>query len=294
MWFDIKYFLLIACMIVCYSSCTAPIELKTAHSDPVIVIYGCLTEDTIHQSIRISVSSPYFEMQPNLPVSNAIVSIQSSEGRTFELVESTTKGVYLTKYPMAAITGATYLLNVRADINQNGNLKLYEATATMQRPFVVDSVNMNIMYIMGFKHYTLNLYAQEEEGTDYYCAYYILNDTLSASKISSLIVFSDFGIDGHYIDGTPLMQFEDKENERFGGSNRRDTLRYVKPGDKITFCISLIEKGYCDFIQQSQQERRGENPFFGGPASNIATNISNGGVGYFAAFSTTRLDVFVP
>jgi hypothetical protein len=34
----------------------------------------------------------------------------------------------------------------------------------------------------------------------------------------------------------------------------------------------------------------GENPFFGGPASNIITNISNGGRGFFTTYplSTTK------
>lgn len=288
---SIKYILLTAWMIAFFSSCTEPIEIKTSNSEPVIVIYGCLTEDTIHQTIRISVSSPYFEMQPNQPVSNAIVSIQSSDGQDFELEETAEKGLYRTKDPMAATVGITYHLSVRADINQSGDLKLYEASATMQRPFKIDSIEINVLYIMGFKHYTLNLYAQEEEGIDYYCAYYIVNDTLVVSKISDLTVFSDYGIDGQYLDGMPLILFEDEANESFG---QRDSFVFIKSGDKITLCMSLIEKGYRDFIEQSQKEKRGENPFFGGPASNIATNISNGGVGYFAAFSTTKVDTYVP
>jgi hypothetical protein len=145
---------------------------------------------------------------------------------------------------------------------------------------------------MGYKHYALNVYAQEEEGPDYYCARTIINDTLTTLRISRYTVFSDFGVDGRYIDGLPIIQLEDYENPQFGEINAY--YNYVKPGDKVTFCISRIERGYFDFIQQCQSERRGENPFFGGPASNIATNISNGGVGYFTAFSTTKSDAYVP
>ena len=193
---------------------------------------------------------------------------------------------------MAATPGITYRLTVSADPNQNGNVKHYEATTTMQRPFVVDTISIEEMYIMGFKHYTLKIYAQEEAGPAFYCARAIINDSLTTSRISRYTVFSDYGIDGRYWDGLPLMQFENYENARFETANSR--AHFVKPGDKITFCISLIETGYFDFIQQCQSERRGENPFFGGPASNIMTNISNGGVGYFAAFCTTRLDAYVP
>ena len=293
MCFGIKKFFLFACLIACCSSCTAPIELRTANSEPVIVIYGCLTEDTVHQAIRISVSSPYFEMQPNRPVSDAIVSIQSSDGQSFELAETTEKGLYKTISPMAATASVTYHLSVRAAMHQNGEMKHYEAKATMQRPFPVDSIGIKPITIMGYKHYSINLYAQEEDGPEYYYVYSIINDTLVSNKISQSIVFSDYGIDGKYLDGLPLMQLEDSENEIWG--DREDfEYNFVQPGDKITICISRIEGGFCDFIEQAQRERRGENPFFGGPASNITTNISNGGIGYFAAFSTTKVDVYVP
>ncbi|MDR0795126.1 MAG: DUF4249 domain-containing protein [Tannerella sp.] len=274
-------------------SCSQLIEIKPSNSEPVVVVYGCLTEDFTYQTIRISLSSPYFELEPNQPVSNAIVTIQSmSDRHIFELVETTEKGVYRTANPMSAVVGETYHLSILVDSRPDGNQQLYEATATMQRPFMVDSINIEVRYLMGFKHYALNIYAQEEAGNDYYSAYANINDTLTSNRISRLTVFSDFGIDGQYLDRFPLMQFEDYSNDQFDEINQY--FNYVKPGDKITFCISRIEKGYFDFLDQCRSERRGENPFFGGPASNITTNISNGGVGYFAAVSTTRLEAYVP
>jgi hypothetical protein len=275
-----------------FYACTEKMELKTANSDPVVVIYGCLTEDSIHQTIRVALSSPYFELAPNKPVSNALISIQSSDNETFELEETGEKGLYRTKERMAAIAGTTYHLTVSVDPNQSGNMQLYEATAIMQRPFKVDTINIEARYIMGYKHYTLNLYAQDDEGPDYYCARTIINDTLTTALISRYTVFSDYVIDGHYLNGLPVMQFEDYENIQFGNSD--SYYDFVKPGDKVSFCISLIEKGFHNFLEQCQRERNGENPFFGGPASNITTNISNGGIGYFTAFSSTWVDTYVP
>jgi hypothetical protein len=288
---NIKYFLPIACFMLFFGSCTEPIDIKTANSEPVIVIYGCLSEDTVYQNIRVTMSSPYFELEPNQPVSNAIVSIQSSDNQIFELIETAEKGLYQTTTPMAAVTGITYQLTVSVDPDQNGILTHYEATATMQKPYPIDSIKIEEMYIMGYKHYFLNLYAQEEEGPDYYCARAIINDSLQSVKLSRYAAFSDLSIDGKYLDGLTIFMLEDYENEQVDDN---PVNIFVKPGDKITFCISLIEKGYHDFILQCQNEQRGENPFFGGPASNITTNISNGGIGYFATFSTTRLDAYVP
>ena len=288
---NIKYFLPIACFMLFFSSCTAPFDIKTADSEPVIVIYSCLSEDTVHQTVRVTLSSPYFELEPNKPVSNAIITIQSSDDQFFELIETDEKGLYQTITPMAAAAGVTYHLTVSADPEQDGILTNYEAKATMQSPFLIDSVNIEEMHIMGYKHFFLNLYAQEEEGPDYYCARVIINDSLQGLKLSRYAAFSDLSIDGKYLEGITIFLLEDYENEQVDDNPANI---FVRPGDKVTFCISLIEKGYHDFILQCQSEQRGENPFFGGPASNITTNISNGGIGYFTAFSTTKLDAYVP
>jgi hypothetical protein len=274
------------------SSCSELIDLKTDDSEPVVVIYGTLSEQEVYQTIRVTLSSPYFEVQSNKPLSNAVVTIQTSNFESIDFEETEEKGVYRTQVPYAAVPGVTYHLSVLIDPQQSGTPQLYEASATMQRPYDVDSISMEVRNLMGFKYYTLNLYAMDAEGPDFYYAYPVINNTLIDNRISRLSVFSDFGFDNQYINGFPIMQFEDYQNE---GLDEEDSGYFiVKPGDKITLCISLIDKGYHDFLEQAQNERRGENPFFGGPASNIATNISNGGVGYFAAFCTTKIETQIP
>lgn len=289
-----KYILNTLLFVMTAAACTAPIELNTNDSEPVIVIYGTLTEYVAHQIIRITGSSPYFEEKHNQSVSGAAAEIRTSDGRTFEMEEIPGgNGYYQTVAPMAAIPGITYRLIVEVDFNHDGTTETYEATTTMPPPFQLDSIKIETVDIMGYRHYSLNMYALEDPSEDYYLARYILNDTLTEYQISNFIVFSDMGINNQYINGLVLMYFEDIENMNslVGDSNESS---YVRPGDKITLCISRIEKKYYEFIRQCQSEKRGENPFFGGPASNIATNISHGGVGYFAAFSTTAADVYVP
>lgn len=274
-------------------SCTAPIDLKTNDSEPVIVIYGCLTEQMTYQTIKISGSSPYFEEKQNPLVSDAVVTIESSENEVFELKERVgEKGTYQTVEPMAAVAGVTYRLRVEVDFDQDGVLETYEAMTTMPRLFELDSIGIDSMSIMGYKHYALNLFGQEEAGEDYYLCRIILNDTVERFKLSEYIVFSDVGFDGSYIDGVTLMYIDDITNDFVDEED--DDYLIVQSGDKITLYTSRVEKAYYDFILQCQQERTGENPFFGGPASNITTNISNGGVGYFTSFYTSVQEAYVP
>ena len=50
--------------------------------------------------------------------------------------------------------------------------------------------------------------------------------------------------------------------------------------------MSGITKEYFDFINQVQQA--GFNlPFFSGPPANVQGNVTNGGIGFFAAYSNS-------
>jgi hypothetical protein len=275
-------------------ACTAPIELKTNDSEPVIVIYGTLTEHETQQMIRISGSSPYFAEKSNRPVSNAVVEIRTSDGQTFEMEERPNdRGYYQTVGTMAAVPGVTYQLNVEVDFDGDGRTETYEAVTTMCPPFQLDSLTVEPVSLMGYRHYAVSLYAPEAPSEDYYMMRYILNDTLMEYQLSNFAVFSDLGINDQYLDGMPLMYFDDIAN-RNDLVNEDRGATFVQSGDKITVCISRVEKGFYDFIRQCQSEKRGENPFFGGPASNITTNISHGGVGYFAAYTTTAANIYIP
>lgn len=276
------------------TSCTASIDLKTNDSEPVIVIYGYLNEQSAFQSVRITSSSPYFEEKQNQPVSDAIVTIESSANEVFELEEFVgEKGTYLTVMPMTAVAGITYRLKVEVDFDQDGILEMYEASTTMPSHYELDSIKIRFQSIMGYKHYALDMYGLEEPGEDYYLCRLIINDTIERFKISQYIPISDKGFDDEYMDGVVLTYINDIEDYDEDDDEDEDIL-YVTRGDKITLCTSRIDKGYYDFINQCQKEKNGENPFFGGPASNITTNISNGAVGYFTAFSTSMQEGVIP
>lgn len=288
-----RYIFFIFLLGLCVVSCMAPIDLKTNDSEPVIAIYGCLNEQMTYQTVRISSSSPYFEEKQNQPVSDAVVLIKSSENEVFELDElMDEQGTYRTITPMKVVAGVTYQLTVNVDFDQDGILETYEASTMTPRRFELDSIKIESMSIMGYKHYALNIYGVEEPGEDYYLSKIVVNDTIERFKISEFILFSDKGMNDVDIkEGVTLIYIEDRE-ENSDEEDYEGLL--VDPGDKITLYSSRIEKGYYHFIQQCQQEKGGENPFFGGPASNITTNISNGGVGYFTSFYASESEAYIP
>ena len=284
---------IISLLLLCFFSCTEEIILHTDNSDPMVIIYGELTDEWMHQSVKITRSSPYFDTQPNTGVSGAKVSITSSEAKIYELFENdTVPGLYVTSAEWAVKAGVTYTLKVEMD--SDSGKKSYEATTTILPPIEIDSITITTINIQEFKTYTLNLYGNEPEGEDFYLCKYSVRDSLITTRISRYQMLDDVMFDGQYINGFPLTFFDDIENQEKYPEGRREHVVYLGSGDKVELQMSKVSKAYFEFITGCQREMRGSNPFFGGPAANIVTNISNGGGGFFTGYCISRAEVIRP
>ena len=281
--------------LIAFASCTAPIEIDTNDSEPIIVIYGTITDELRRQEVQITRSAPYFQNEPNAPISGAVVTIESSDNKTYELLEiDTIPGLYRSFSPWTVTPGVTYNLKVQVDFDGNGKQDIYTASSTVPVKVYTDSVKLVPMNIMGHKNYAFNIYAQDSQDEDYYLFKYIINDTLATYKISTYRVAEDKGINGQYINGLTIDYLDHIDNWKTDSEEQRERSIYLKPDDVMILEISSIPKGYFDFVNQCRREMRGENPIFGGPASNITTNISNGGCGFFSAYCISQSTTVVP
>ena len=274
--------------------CTETIELDTNDAKPVIVIYGVLTDVPSYQEIQISSSTGYFDNKPNPRISDAIVSITSEEGTEYVLQEvDTVPGLYRTSVLMSGIPGKTYTLEVKTDFDGDGTGETYSAEAKMEEKVILDSILITTPDMMGFEFYSINLYAQDIADKSYYFARYQVNDSVY-NKISTYIVFDDMGIENQYTNGASIGYFPDiKEKDRYTEEDAKH-MTFIKPGDTVRLQLCSISKGYYNFLLQCQKEIAGENPFFGGPLSNVATNLSNGAIGYFAARTLSEKEEIAP
>ena len=96
-------------------------------------------------------------------------------------------------------------------------------------------------------------------------------------SLANLIVQDDVFFNGNYTYGIP-SQFLDQQRED----------EKIHPGDTITFEINGITEEYYKFVMEAQSEIFYHTPLFSGPPANISTNISNGAVGFFTAYSIDR------
>jgi len=267
------------------ASCTAPFDIQTNDSPPVIVIVGTITNEYKIQEIRISRSAPYFANQHNAPVLGASVTITSSLNEVFAFEESNAvQGLYRSKKTWSAQPGVTYNLTVDVDFDNDGINEIYEAETFIPFAEVLDSVQIKPIKIMGHNNHAVNIYAMDPPDTNFYLFTFFVNDTLATKKVSQYVTTDDKIFNGQYVNGITISYFGDISEWEKDSEERRNESVYVKSGDKIRVRLMSITEGYFNFINQCQREIGGENPIFGGPASNITTNISNSGVGYFTGY----------
>jgi len=279
-------------VVILFFSCTAPFNINTRDSEPVLVIYGCLTDENRNQFIRLTRSSPYFLNEENQVVSDAKVWVTSSNGREYAF-QYDKNGYYVSQRRFAVAAGVTYRLSVEVDFNNDGKKDLYEAETVTLPKLPVDSVSVSKLSIMGFLHYSLNIHMQDPiETENYYLFNFFINDTITNEKITDFIITDDQMFNGHYIDGISITYF----NSASDFENRENDwdMFLVNPGDRIRLHIMNIEKGYYNFIRECMMEKYGENPFFGGPPSNIHTNLPKGAVGYFTSFCIQEKETVIP
>ncbi len=294
--YGILSFLILNFSFLILLSCTAPIDIDTDNSEPVIVIYSTLTDELRQQEVRISRSSPYLDNQPNATISGALVTITSSDLQTYHLTENPeTPGLYQSTETWSVKENVAYSLDVEVDFNSDGIKESYKATTGNVIPLMqLDSIKIVPLDIMGHTNYAMNIYGLDSPEHDYYICKFLVNDSLITTQISKIFTVDDVVFNNTYVDGITLRYFDDIEEYEKDSEERRKNSTYLQSGDVVELQMSRVPKGYHDFINQCQKEMRGENPFFGGPASNITTNISNGGVGYFSGYVIARAKTTVP
>ncbi|GHU60356.1 hypothetical protein FACS1894121_0160 [Bacteroidia bacterium] len=272
-------------------SCTEPITIHTDNSPPVVVIYSVITSELKVHEVNVSRSSPYFDDVPNQGLSDATVSVYSTTANYLFQECDTLPGTYRSIAPFSAEAGTEYTLKVEVDFN--GNVEIFEAQTPIIPVPELDSVTIRDMPMFGRKGHALYIHALEPPGKDFYLLNLFKNDTSLTAKLTDFITEEDNFFEDQYIE-MMVERFRDGsewEDDRVWASDEekvRARRRYLWDGDTITLQLCVIPEGFFNFISQSKSVKNGGNPMFGGPASNVITNISNGGVGYFAGYAISE------
>jgi hypothetical protein len=279
----IKNLLFLLLVLSLASRCTEPIDVKLDSAYSRLAVEGYITTDTARQKVRLIRSGDYFYNKPAEPVSDALVSISDGDNTVILHENSDDPGIYLTDPGYYGIPGKTYTLNIsRVDIDNDGEMEEYTASSELRPVNPIDSIHLENLKGTDFNIYEVLVFAWDPPATNFYAFRILRNGNLVTDSLHELIVQDDVFFNGNYANGIPAQFLDQSEKDEI-----------IQPGDTITLEINGITEEYYNFIIEAQSEIFYQSPIFSGPPANISSNISNGALGFFTAYSAARSSVIL-
>ncbi len=264
-------------MSVMVYGCTERIDVKLDETYTRLVVDGYVATDYGTYQVNLTKSTDYFYNAPMPRVNNATVTLWDGVN-TFPLTETVQgkSGIYTTDSTFEGEVNKTYTLKVQLSEAISGHSD-FEASCALHRVTPIDSVTYEFHPEYGKEGiWFINLWAQDPGNeVNYYLFNLYKNGKLMTDSIQKKRVSDDALINGKYMTGITVFYL-----------NNANKLERLVPGDTIVLQMSGITKEYFNFVDQVRQA--GFNlPFFSGPPANVQGNISNGGIGFFAAYSNS-------
>lgn len=273
-------FLITVFLLIMIISCTERIEIELDESSVRLVVEGSVTTDTMAQKIVLKKTTSYFYDQESPLVSGASVSITAGE-RKIQLFEKD-PGEYFTDSTYYGLEGLTYTLNITLASPVGGHTE-YSASSIMNNSVRLDSAGLIFhpeWSDSGF--YEVQCYFKDPPSSDYYRFLIYRNGKILSDTLDEWFVTDDMFFNGSYIRGAGVA-FLDQESEN----------EKLEAGDEVILELNCLGQDYAGFLWGAQAELRGSNPLFSGPPANVKGNISNGAIGFFTAYTTSRIRIKV-
>lgn len=271
-----KVFLLGTLLMV---SCTERIQIELDSTYTRLVVQGSVTSDSVRHRVLLTTSSDYFSNMSSPQVSGAVVKI-SFDMQSLTLAENPFfPGLYETPEAFKGVIGTTYELDIsQVDVDEDGQDEEYHAESTMRGGAELENIDLRYFSTPIINGYQVLMWTRHiVEQRDWFGFRIRKNGILLTDSLSTYTVLADDLFNSGYLPGFPVGFLSDD-----------DPRQRVYPGDIITFELESIDQAYYDFINDAQLEMMGSIPLFSGPPANIRSNISNGGMGIFAAYSILR------
>jgi len=262
-------------------SCTERIELPLDESSVKLVVEGTITTNTSVHTIYLTETTNYYYNQKPPAVTGAEISI--TDGETITRLSETSPGVYQTSPGFKGVVGMTYTLNIRL-LKPIGGFSEFSASSVMKPVISLDSVATKFYEEFGEQGlWEVACWFQDQVTTDFYHFNLYRNNMLITHKLEKWLVTDDKFFNGEYVKGGVVTYLDqNSDNEK------------LTKGDLLFVEMGAISREYYNYIQDAQAELRGSNPLFSGPGANVRGNISNGAIGFFAAYPLSSFLIVVP
>jgi hypothetical protein len=250
-------------------SCQKIVSIDLNAAAPHIVIEGNLTDQLDTASVVISKTGTYFVSSINVPpVSHALVTITDDLGNS-----DTLKEVRLGNYQSATLKGVTgrrYTLKVVSES------EVYSAISYMPKKVMIDSLYLKPVHErdgdIGYDIYVLFKDPQESGN------YYRIRPRVNSLPPDSINGARNFLYNDKLANGNEIT-------ERISVRIRGGGQSTIKLGDTVTVDLLSIDQATYEFYKTLQSIRSSDRSPTSLSPANPNTNLSNGSLGYFAAYS---------
>ena len=201
-------------------------------------------------------------------------------------------GIYETDPDFYGLPGKTYSLSIEElDIDENGESETYTASSYLPHVNSIDSITLVYTSTSFFSGWEIQVWTYDPADEK---NYYIFKALVNGRLVTDQDIAAPAGSDevdndgdgdiepGEMVVTSGQFLIDSEEDER------------LQAGDIVTFEANGITEDYYNFLFQAQTESFGQNPLFSGPPANITSNISNGALGFFTAYSIARSSAVVP
>lgn len=261
------YIALLLLMLLAFTSCEEVMDVELKDFKEVIVIEAVMVNGTSPFMVKISKTTPYFDVPSGNPVSGAVVSVKTDEGNV-KLFSESKPGLY-ELHKTHAHPGYWYIMEVE-----------YEGVKYTARSFMHETVqisDLGFTYFDGFgifdSGYKVNTFIRDPADIEnYYRLKYFVNGK-AHTGLGSFSLYTDQLFDGKSI-----------------GLGQRSVA--FKKTDTITIELQTIDKAAYDYF--STLERiSGLDVLQSVSPSNPNSNFNNGALGYFSAYSSDSKTVII-
>ena len=259
-------------MLILANGCEKVVSIDLNQADPHIVIEANVTDQPGPYSVMLSKSGNYFiDTLYFPPVLNALVVVTDDQGQRDTLHE-TIPGTYQST-TLAGIIGRTYQLKVVAEGEE------YDAASSMPNKVVIDSI-----------YALIRREARDQPGYDIYVFF---KDPPELGNYYRINARSSAIIPADSIDGRRYRLYSDKLTNGNEMEERIRAGRNVQVGDTITVDLESIDWATYDYFNTLRDVLSSDRAVSSLAPANPNTNISNGSLGHFSAYTVDTRKVII-
>jgi len=238
------------------------IDLNSANKIP--VIQANVTNQPGPYTVQLNNTANYYDANTFSAIEGASLTISDGAGTT-DVLHEVSSGLYQTS-ALIGVPGRTYQLTV-STIG-----KTYTALSTMPLVVPIDSVAIESVE-GGNEGKRILCYFKDPPGIGNYYRLRLSSSDTAAVNPNSIRISSD--------------------NLTNGDEMRMSFRTDLHVNDTVTVNLESIDKITYDFYKTLPDAQGGDNQFLSALPANPTNNISNGGLGYFSAYSINAKTVVI-